>query len=160
MLTQSESPVQAPATAIGASSKMLQLLRRRLRQLLRITLVLAIGLALIASTLAIWWLTCLNGLPDIGDPFDVDAIHGFTIPDDENALVFLRRAQEKLILLPELPRSVIANASTIAWSRPTRGSARGWRRIARRSNCFNREPIDPTDSGNRPARSTGRTTPC
>jgi hypothetical protein len=116
MLTQSESPARAPAMANGASSKMLQLLRRRLRQLLKVTLVLAIGVALTASALAIWWLTCLNGLPDIGDPFDVDAIHGFSIPDDENALVFLRRAQEKLILLPELPRSVTANASTIAWS--------------------------------------------
>ena len=109
-------PYLAPAAVSGTTPKLLPLLRKRLRQLLRVTFVLAIGVAVVASALAIWWLTCLNGLPDIGDPFDVNAVHGFTIPDDENALVFLRRAQEKLILLPELPPSVNANAATIAWS--------------------------------------------
>ena len=40
--------------------------------------------------------TSLNGLPDIGDPFDVAALRAFRIPDDQNAFVFLRRAHEKL----------------------------------------------------------------
>jgi hypothetical protein len=116
MLTQSESLAPAPAAVTRPSSKLVQLLRRRLRQLLRVTIVLAIGLALAALALAIWWLTCLNGLPDIGDPFDVNAVRGLTIPDDENALTFLRRAQETLILLPVLPRRVTADAPTVAWS--------------------------------------------
>ena len=43
-------------------------------------LVLAIGLAVAATALAIWWLTSLNGLPDIGDPFDVAAFRAFSVP--------------------------------------------------------------------------------
>jgi hypothetical protein len=80
----------------GTSPKMLQLLRKRLRQLLRVALVLAIGLAVAASALAIWWLTSLNGLPDIGDPFDVEAFRAFSVPDERNAFTYLRRASEKV----------------------------------------------------------------
>ena len=94
MPTRTESA--APAAVSGTSPKMRQLLRRRLRQLVRVTLVLAIGLAVAATALAIWWLTSLNGLPDIGDPFDVEAFRAFSIPDDRNAFTYLRRATEKL----------------------------------------------------------------
>ena len=92
MPTQSESPVAVS----GTSPKTLQLLRKRLRQLVRVTLVLAICLAVAATAFAIWWLTSLNGLPDIGDPFDVAAFRAFCVPDDQNAFTFLRRAEEKL----------------------------------------------------------------
>ena len=67
MPTTSESPAPVSDT----SQKTLQLLRKRLRQLRRVTLALAIGLAVAATALGIWWSTSLNGLPDIGDPFDV-----------------------------------------------------------------------------------------
>jgi hypothetical protein len=96
MLIQHESPAPAPAAVSGTSQKLLQLLRKRLRQLARVTLVLAIGLAVAAGALAIWWLTSLNGLPDIGDPFDVAAFRAFHVPDDQNAFAFLRRAIEKV----------------------------------------------------------------
>ena len=56
MPTQSESP----AAVSGTSSKTLQLLRERLRQLLRVMLVLTICLAVAATALAIWWLNSLN----------------------------------------------------------------------------------------------------
>ncbi len=56
MLTQHESPAPAPAAVSGTSQKLLQLLRKRLRQLARVTLVLAICLAVAAAALAIWWL--------------------------------------------------------------------------------------------------------
>ncbi len=95
MLIHHESPAPAPLAVSGTSQKLLQLLRKRLRQLARITLVLAICLAVAASALAIWWLTSLNGLPDIGEPFDVAAFSAFSIPDDQNAFAFLRRAIEK-----------------------------------------------------------------
>ncbi len=88
MPTQSESS----ATVSGTSSKTLQLLRKRLRQLLRVMLVLTICLAVAATTLAIRWLTSLNGLPDIGDPFDVAAFRTFRLPDDQNAFTYFRRA--------------------------------------------------------------------
>ena len=67
-------------------------------------LVLAIGLAIAGTALAIWWLTSLNGLPDIGDPFDVAAFRAFSIPDDQNAFAFFRRANERLGRCPLSPR--------------------------------------------------------
>ena len=96
MLIQHENPAPAPAVVSGASQKLLQLVRKRLRQLARVTLVLAICLAVAAAALAIWWSTSLNGLPDIGDPFDVAAFRAFKVPDDQNAFTFFRRANEKL----------------------------------------------------------------
>jgi hypothetical protein len=88
MPTQSESP----AAVRGTSSKTVQLLRKRLRQLLRVMLVVTTCLAVAAGALAIWWLNSLNGLPDIGDPFDVAAFRTFSLPDDQNAFTFFRRA--------------------------------------------------------------------
>ena len=76
----------------GKPSKTVQLLRKRLRQLLRVIVVLAACIAVAATALAIWWLTSLNGLPDIGDPFDVAAFRTFSLPDDQNAFTFFRRA--------------------------------------------------------------------
>jgi hypothetical protein len=94
------TPAECPAAAIGPSSKTLQLLRKRLRQLRRVLLVMAIGVAVAAGALAIWWLNSLNGLPDIGDPFDVAEFRTFRIPDEENAFALMRRAKEKLTLVP------------------------------------------------------------
>ena len=36
------------------------------------------------------------GLPDIGDPFDVQAFRSFTIPEDRNAFVLYRQAADRL----------------------------------------------------------------
>jgi hypothetical protein len=113
MPTQSESP----AAVIGTSSKTLHLLRKRLRQVARVTLVLAIGLALAATALAVWWSTSLNGLPDIGDPFDVAAFRALRVPEDRNAFAFLRRADRMLTEWPVLPRPVGQSAPTVAWSK-------------------------------------------
>jgi hypothetical protein len=92
MLTRSESPVAVS----GKPSKMVESLRKRLRQLLRVVVVLAACLAVAASAFAIWWLNSLNGLPDIGDPFDVAAFQAFRLPDEQNAFTYLGRASEKL----------------------------------------------------------------
>jgi hypothetical protein len=96
MPTTSESPAPVSDT----SQKTLQLLRKRFRQLRRVTLALVIGLAIAATGLAIWWLNSLKGLPDIGDPFDVAAFRALSIPDDQNAFALLRRAQQMLTLPP------------------------------------------------------------
>jgi hypothetical protein len=117
MPTQAASPAAAPAAVIGTSPKLLQLLHMRLRQLVRITLGLAIGLALAATALALWWLTSPNGLPDIGDPFDVAAFRARRIPDDQNAFTWIRRAAEKLIPWPDLPLTVLRSAPTVSWSK-------------------------------------------
>ena len=80
MPTVDETPVVAPAVASRTSQKLGQLLRKRLRQLTRVVSILAIGSGLATAALAIWWLMSLNGLPDIGDPFDVAAIRGLQHP--------------------------------------------------------------------------------
>ncbi len=110
MLAQDESPARQVVS--GTSSKTLRLLRKRLRQLLRAALVLAIGLAVAASALAIWWLTSLNGLPDIGDPFDVAALRAFSISEDRDAFVFFRRANEKRGSFPLWADRVDSSATT------------------------------------------------
>jgi hypothetical protein len=99
MLAQDESSA-APAAASVTSQKLSRLLRKRLRQLGRVTLVLALCLALCAGAFAIWWLTSLNGLPDLGEPFDVASFRAHNVPDDLNAFTFLRRADEALTPSP------------------------------------------------------------
>jgi hypothetical protein len=81
-------PTQSETTAVvrEMSPKTLQLLRKRLRRLWRVTLVLTVA----ATALAAWWLDSLHGLPDIGDPFDVAAFRAFSVPDDQKAFTFLR----------------------------------------------------------------------
>jgi hypothetical protein len=96
MPTQAESSVEVSR----ASQKTLRLLRKRLFQLLRATLVPAMCLMVAATVIGIWWLTSLNGLPDIGDPFDVTAFRAFSIADDQNAFTFLRRAEDLLTPTP------------------------------------------------------------
>ena len=56
MPTQSESPV----TVSGKPSKTVELLRKRLRQLLWVVIVLASCVAVAAIVLAIWWLNSLT----------------------------------------------------------------------------------------------------
>ena len=138
MRTQYESPAAASATVSGTSrKKLLQLLRKRLRQLMRATLVVVIGLALTAAAFAIWWLTSLNGLPDIGEPFDVAAFRVFSVPDDRNAFTYLRRAQEALTPSPP--------SVALSWSGADAGVAEvGSLRIAGQSNCFSGGPNNPT----------------
>jgi hypothetical protein len=122
MLAHDENP--APAVVSGTPRKTLRLLRKRLRQLLRAALVLAVGLAVVASGLAIWWATSLNGLPDIGDPFDVEALRAFRIPEDRDAFVFFRRANETSSSFP-LGVDGLVSSATAAWSEAD-PKARAW----------------------------------
>jgi hypothetical protein len=103
MPTQQDSPAPATVAVNGTSKKLLQLLRKRIRQLLRVTFVLALCLVLGASAFAIWWLISLSGLPDIGDPFDVAAFRAFRVPDDENALRVLRLLFANYLAHVEVP---------------------------------------------------------
>ncbi len=97
MPTAEEAPVVALAAInLAPNSKMRQLLLKRLRQLLWVTIALAVCVAIGATGLGIWWLTCLNGLPDIGEPFDVAEFRSFRVADDQNAFAYLRQANAKL----------------------------------------------------------------
>jgi hypothetical protein len=110
------TPSESCVTVSGTPSKMVALLRKRLRQLLRVVVVLAACVAVAATAFAIWWLNSLNGLPDIGDPFDVAAFRALRIPEDRNAFAFLRRADRMLTPWPNLPTAVGLSAPTVAWS--------------------------------------------
>ena len=61
----------------------------------RVLTVAVVLLAMIAAPV-LWWATQLVGLPDVGDPFDVEAFRSFTIPDDRNAFVLYRQAADRL----------------------------------------------------------------
>src|SRR5215468_10094164 len=111
MPTQSESPVAVS----GKPSKTVDLLRKRLRQLLRVIVVLTACVAVAATALAIWWLNRLNGLPDIGDPFDVAAYCAIRVPADQNAFTFLRRADEALTPMPAGTRAA-GVPGVVSWS--------------------------------------------
>jgi hypothetical protein len=109
----------------GKPSKAVASLRKRLRQLLRVMVVLVACIAVTATAFVVWWLNSLNGLPDIGDPFDVAAFRAFRIPDDQNAFAFLRRAHERLTpirwgegLYPDAPRFSwsIADPASRQWA--------------------------------------------
>ena len=52
----------------------------------------ALVLFLIVTAPPLWWAAQLTGLPDIGDPFDVEAFRTQAIPDDRNAFVLYRQA--------------------------------------------------------------------
>jgi glyoxylase-like metal-dependent hydrolase (beta-lactamase superfamily II) len=139
MLIQPESPAPAPAAVSDTSPKLRQLLRKRLRQLLRITLGMAGCLVLAAAAFAIWWLTSLNGLPDIGDPFDVAAFRAFSVPDAQNAFTFLRRAEEKLT---PSPASV-----ALAWSQAD-AQSRQWVEANRQAIDLFQQGAEQSDAAN------------
>jgi hypothetical protein len=99
----------------GKPSKTVELMRKRLRQLLRFIVVLAVCVAVAATALAIWWLNSLNGLPDVGNPFDVAALRAFGIPEDRDAFVFFRRENDKRSSFPLWVNGEDSSA-TAAWS--------------------------------------------
>jgi hypothetical protein len=117
MVARDEVAPSAGTVANDGSSKLTQLLRKRLRQLAWATAAVAALLVVGAGGVAIWWLTSLNGLPDIGDPFDVSAFLAIKIPDEQNAFVYYRRAQDALSPFHALSPKAISAASTAAWSK-------------------------------------------
>jgi hypothetical protein len=117
MVAQDNAPASTSAPTSDGSGKLIRLLRKRLRQLAVAVAALGVALTVAAAGVAIWWLTCLNGLPDIGDPFDVSAFRAISMPDEKNAFTYYRRAQEVLSPFPALPPAVIAAAPSVTWSK-------------------------------------------
>src|SRR5947208_233179 len=83
---------ETPGTesALRASGRVLARHWRR-----RLGMLLLVVVALVASAL-IWRATCLIGLPDIGDPFDVAEFRAYHVPEDEDAFVVYREAGARL----------------------------------------------------------------
>ena len=110
------TPSESRVAVSGKPSKSVHLLRKRLRLLLRVVVVLAACVAVAATAFAIWWLNSLNGLPGFGNPFDVAAFRAFSIPEDRDAFVFFRRANEQRSVFP-LWVNGEGSSATAAWSK-------------------------------------------
>jgi hypothetical protein len=148
------TPVEEPAVTTPAegqtSKKMAQLLRKRLRQLLRAVVGLAIVLAVAGPIFAIWWLNSLNGLPDIGDPFDVAEFRALRLPEDQNAFTFLRQAGTKLTPSPEWPRRIDSMDPADVWSEAD-PKLRAWIQANREALVLFLRGADLSDGITRPA---------
>jgi hypothetical protein len=135
MLAQDEAPPGTNTFSTAGPGKLIRLLRKRLRQLALAATALLIALSVTAVGIAIWWLTSLNGLPDIGDPFDVPGFRAIKLPEEQNAFTYYRRAQESIRRFPELSRAASAGLPSVAWSKTDprvrewvsgNGAALGW----------------------------------
>lgn len=100
-----------------------------------------------AAALPLWWATQLVGLPDVGDPFDVEAFRAETIPDDQNAFVLYRRAEALF-----KPRKASPGTSTKAlldplsrWS-TTVPENRRWAEVNRDALALYRRGADRPDA--------------
>jgi hypothetical protein len=147
MVTQQESSAPAIESVSGGTNKLRQLLRTRARQLVRVTVVLLICLALAAAAVTIWWLNSLNGLPDIGDPFDVATFRGLSVPDDQNAFILLRRAEKQLTPAP--------GGLAVSWSHADR-EIRKWAESNRGALALFQQAAEQADAVN-PAGDSGAT---
>lgn len=117
MLAEGEPETVVTTTRTETSSRLRNWAARRARQLRRALLALAFVLACGAAGVLIWRSTCVIGLPDIGDPFDAAAAEAVTIPEDRDAFVYFRRAEERLGRMPSLLASVRAAGPVGNWSR-------------------------------------------
>jgi hypothetical protein len=105
-------------------------------------------LILVASVTGawLWWATQLMGLPDIGDPFDVEAFRTKSIPDDQNAFVLYRQAASlfKPLEFSDTSASLPVDLHT-RW--PTAGlHVRRWAEVNRNPLAIYRRGADRPDS--------------
>jgi hypothetical protein len=77
-------------------------LRWLFRSRRRLLTAAAILLAMIEASV-VWWTIQLMGLPDIGEPFDVETFRSLSIPDDRNAFVLYRRAMDRFVSMKLSP---------------------------------------------------------
>jgi hypothetical protein len=76
---------------------------------------LATGLLVVACGVAIRRATCLIGLPDVGDPFDVEAFRAVRVPEDQDAFVLFRQATAKCRQMPEPPMAYRRTGPFVNW---------------------------------------------
>jgi hypothetical protein len=83
----------------------------------RIWGLVAVLLAMIAGP-PLWWVMQLVGLPDIGEPFDVEGFSSARIPDDQNAFVLYRQAAALLKPLKQADTSKAPRVDVLlGWSK-------------------------------------------
>ena len=81
----------------------------------RFALLVLYVLIVVASGAVIWWATCLNGLPDVGDPEVVAALRSLEVPDGRNAFVLYRRAAEVCRDLSEEEAKALNDFEKAGW---------------------------------------------
>ncbi len=118
MVAQERTTEPSAATAAAHPSRLRRWAARRARQLLWAGAIFAIALVVTTVGVLIWRWSGLIGLPDVGDPFDVDALRSFRIPEDQDAMVLFREAEAKLSRMPALPLDVMRaqRKGAIGWS--------------------------------------------
>jgi hypothetical protein len=121
------------------------------RPILKIFLA-SVFLALAASgSVLVWRFTTLNGLPDIGDPFDVARYARIEIPADENAYTFYRRAYEMSKRI-NCPRSMpshfsdwnLVNAEQLKYLEDSRAAMAVWLEGTKRDRAVYIQPGEAT----------------
>ena len=122
--------------------------RNRAGRFWRMAGAIAVGLAAILSVL-IWRLRSLEGIPDVGDPFDVAAaLRPIPIPDEENAYLLYAEARGQLTRLPASLSKV--DFAALTWSKSgqavrdyleqNRAAMETWRRASERPDGLYHQP--------------------
>src|SRR5262249_41334300 len=117
MSTQGGREVVMPAIPMTTSMRLRRWAARRARQLLRVSLALAIGVVLVVVGAWISRAAGLGGLPDIGDPWDVAAASDVKGPGRQDAFVVFWQAAARLSRQPDLPRPVALAGPGVGWSK-------------------------------------------
>ena len=94
------------------------------------------------AVFATWRLTSLDGLPDVGDPFDVAEFADASVPDDRNAFTLYRQASK---LLTRMPREATHDWATAGpaerkWLESNREAMETWRRGTERPDALFNPP--------------------
>jgi hypothetical protein len=112
-------------------------------------LLLAGVLAASACAIMLRRATCLIGLPDVGDPFDVAAFRSFRVADDQDAFAAFRQAAAKLGRMPDVPMAVIWASPTVGWSKSD-PKLREWLEANREPLSLFRQGAERADAMPRP----------
>jgi hypothetical protein len=113
-------------------------------------LVLSLGLALFLAVVLIGREVSLIGLPDIGDPFDVNEVYAAKVSDEQNAFVFFRQATAKFRPRPVLPRAEGLAGPAVGWSKAD-PKMREWVEANREALDLFRQAAEQSDGVAHPA---------
>ena len=89
-----------------------------------------------------WWITTLSGLPDVGDPFDIQTFSQ-PIPDETNAFVFYKKAAEILPQEPDINANYDWKTAVLEqrnWIEKSREALAIWRKGTERPDAANIDP--------------------
>jgi hypothetical protein len=157
-MSTAESRARSLPAPLRALAKPLVWLERS-RGRRRLALLLAYATVGLIVGLFAWRAVSLNGLPDVGDPFDIAAFKSVRVPDDRNAFVLYRQAAAQLKKTAETSDFLTmyrvasggwskARPTIRAWVGDNRAALATWRRGTERPDAqrdsaeFARKPLD------------------